>query len=140
MVGLIGNNTGGVGGAGVAGVAGGATGAALVPGIDAALSRRQEEFSSVIARAKNAAGRDRAKAAREAAEQFVASSLVQPILAQLRSTNQAAAPFAPTQGERAFQQMADAQTAIGLVRRSRGEIVDRIAEAIERRAAQGVKA
>ncbi len=115
-------------------------GGSLAPGADAALSSRQEDFTSVIARAKNAAGRDRAKAAREAAEQFVASALVQPILGQLRTTNWAAAPFTPTQGERTFQQMADAQTAIGLVRKGRWAIVDQIAASIERRSAQGVTA
>ncbi len=127
MVGAIGNsNSGLVGG--------------LTPSVDAALSGRQEDFASVIARAKGTAelgGRDRSKAAREAAEQFVAQALVQPVLAQLRTTNRAAEPFAPTSGERTFQQMTDAQTAIALVRKTRWPMVDMVAQAIERR---GMKA
>jgi Rod binding domain-containing protein len=130
MVGAIGDNSNGASLAGMAGVTG---------SVDAAAQARQTDFASVIARSKNAAGRDHKQAAREAAEQFVASALVQPILAQLRSTNWAAAPFAPTSGERTFQQMADAQTAIGLVRRTKWTIVDRIAESIERRGAPRVK-
>jgi len=112
----------------------------LTSGVDAAIASRQDDFTSVIARAKNAAGRDRTKAAREAAEQFVASALVQPILSQLRTTNWAAEPFTPTPGERTFQQMTDAQTAITLVRKTRWGLVDRIAEAIERRSATEVNA
>lgn len=118
----------------------------LTAGVDAAMARRQDDFTSVIARAKNAAGvGNRAKAAHDAAEQFIAAALVQPILSQLRATNQAAAPFAPTSGERSLQQMADAQTAIGFVRKSKWSLVDRIADAIERRsagvgAAKGVSA
>ena len=121
---------------GLAGLGAGGGGAT---GVDAAMSRRQDDFTSVIARAKNGVGGpgagDRAKTARDAAEQFIATALVQPILSQLRSTNQAAAPFAPTSGERSFQQMADAQTAIGFVRKSHWSFVDRIADAIERRSA-----
>jgi hypothetical protein len=124
---------------GTADSAGPAWSAGAMRTADVVMTTRQNDFRSVIARAQSAVGRDRSQAAREAAEQFVATALVQPILGQLRATNHAAAPFGPTQGEHAFQQLADAQTAIGLVRKSRWEIVDRIAASIEQHGVREVK-
>lgn len=65
--------------------------------------------------------------ARAAAEEFVALTFVQPILKQLRESNQTAAPFAPGQAEKAFQGLADEEIAKRIVRASQWGLVDRIA-------------
>lgn len=98
----------------------------LAPG-GAALVRRQEDFSSTLARAHSSANTTPEQQAREAAEEFVSMALVQPLLAQLRETNHAAPPFKPTQGERQFQGLADAHIARQVVRSSRFPLVDRLA-------------
>lgn len=65
--------------------------------------------------------------ARAAAEDFVALTFVQPILKQLRESNQTAAPFAPGQAEKTFQGLADEEIARRIVRASQWGLVDRIA-------------
>lgn len=65
--------------------------------------------------------------ARRAAESFVAMTFVQPLLTQLRETNNAAPPFAPTPGEKQFQGLADAELAQRIVSRANWPLVDRIA-------------
>lgn len=64
--------------------------------------------------------------ARTAAREFVALTFVQPILKQLRETNHAEAPFAPSQAERAFQGLADEEIARRIVRASNWSLVDRL--------------
>jgi len=64
--------------------------------------------------------------AREAAEEFVAMALVQPILAQLRETNAAAEPFAPGPVEKAFGPLMDAAAARRITSASGWGLVDRI--------------
>lgn len=66
--------------------------------------------------------------AREAAAEFVAVTLVQPILASLRDTNESAEPFAPGEAERAFGPMLDAEIAERIVLSARFSIVDVIAK------------
>lgn len=65
---------------------------------------------------------------REAAENFVSIALVQPVFKQLRSTNNAAPPFAPTKAEQQFQSMIDARLAQKLVKSSNWPLVDRLAQ------------
>lgn len=65
---------------------------------------------------------------REAAQNFVAIALVQPVFKQLRSTNNAAAPFAPTKAEQQFQSMIDAQLAQKMVKSGNWPLVDRLAQ------------
>lgn len=74
------------------------------------------------------------KQARAAAEQFVAVSLVQPLLGQLRTSNAASGVFAPSQGERQFQTMFDAQIAQRIVTASKFGIVDKLTEQLIKRA------
>jgi Rod binding domain-containing protein len=90
---------------------------------------RQDDFSAVIARARptGAAGQSPEQRARAAAEQFVAIALVQPLLSQLRQSNEAAPPFAPSQGERQFRSLMDAQLAHQMVHAARFPLVDRLA-------------
>jgi hypothetical protein len=66
-------------------------------------------------------------AARDAAQRFVAATLVQPILDQIRETNDAAPPFQPTRGEKQFGSMLDARVAMDIVRASNFPLVDRMA-------------
>lgn len=78
-------------------------------------------------------GAEAAGGAREAAEQFVAIALVQPVFKQLRESNQAAEPFKPNGAEKAFRGMLDEELAKRMVERSRWPLVDRIARQLESR-------
>jgi Rod binding domain-containing protein len=92
---------------------------------------RQREFSAILSRRVEGPGgielspEDEAK---EAARQLVSIALVQPLLAQLRETSQAAPPFAPTSAERQFRAMADAQLAQGIVKAGNFPLVDVLAQ------------
>jgi hypothetical protein len=66
--------------------------------------------------------------ARDAAESFIASSLIQPILKQLRQTNNAAEPFAPGAAEKQFAPLMDQIWAEQMVRASHWPLVDRVAQ------------
>ncbi|MEQ8850416.1 MAG: hypothetical protein RIB32_01380 [Phycisphaerales bacterium] len=76
-----------------------------------------------IARTANAGE----EASRDAAEQFVAKTFLEPLLKSVRENNQAAPPFAPTQAEKQFRAFADAQLAVEIVKRADMPIVDRLA-------------
>ncbi len=68
----------------------------------------------------------RSDRARQAAEQLVASTLVKPILQSLRESNNAAGPFAPTQADKQFGPLLDAQLADKIVSASKFDLVDRL--------------
>ncbi len=92
--------------------------------------QRQRDFASVLARGNGRGSDPNAtpeEAARESAQQFVALTLVQPLLKQLRETNNAAPPFAPSEGEKQFQSLLDAQVAQQVVRKTNFPLVDRVA-------------
>ncbi|MGD1915169.1 MAG: hypothetical protein ACFCBV_03145 [Phycisphaerales bacterium] len=96
--------------------------------------QRQRDFSSVIARDQ---GRDPSTAsARKAAEDFVSMAFVQPLLAQLRETNNAAAPFAPGPAERQFGELMDQVLSKQIVRASSFPLVERIESDLSERSAQ----
>ena len=84
----------------------------------------QERFLSALHR--RSGGDERADRARKAAEEFVATTLVKPILTQMREMNQAAPPFAPGPYEKAFSQMIDDEIATRLVKAQRFALVDRL--------------
>ena len=65
--------------------------------------------------------------ARDTAERLVAVVLIQPILKQMRESNQAAEPFKPTRGEQQFQGMMDAKIAQDITQSARFPLVDRLA-------------
>lgn len=69
---------------------------------------------------------------RGAAQDLVAQTLVLPILAQLRSTNNAAAPFAPGPHEKYFAPLFDAEIAQRIVRSTRFPLVDTIVARLDR--------
>jgi Rod binding domain-containing protein len=89
----------------------------------------QRAFTQIMGRElERMRGKPDAAKTREAAENFVAIALVQPVFKQLRSTNHAAAPFAPTKAEQQFQSMIDSQLAQKMVRSSNWPLVDRLAQ------------
>lgn len=86
---------------------------------------RKLEFDSVL-RLKRESGDSRAEA-RAAAEEFVAQSLVLPILKSIREQNQASEPFAPGDYERTIGGLFDLEIATRIVRSRRFPIVDAVA-------------
>lgn len=105
--------------------------AGRLPGRDPRAPERTQAdrdlFAAAIARHQAAPGASREDQARDAAQQLVAASLVSPVLASLRQSPWAAAPFAPNQAERTFGQMYDAALAQRLVQSSRWPLVDAVA-------------
>lgn len=96
--------------------------------IDAVLPRRREEFDHLLRAAEASAERSpEAQEAREAAADFVAMAFVEPILKQMRETSMAAPPFAPTNGEKQFRAMLDANFAREITRAARFPLIDRLA-------------
>lgn len=89
-------------------------------------SKKDEMFRAVLSKF-GGEGTPEQKA-RQAAEEFVASALVKPVLQQLRESNHAEAPFAPGPYEKQFGPMIDNEIAKNMVR-SRGW---GIADAVER--------
>ena len=71
--------------------------------------------------------------AREAAERLVSTAFIQPVLASLREMNNAAPPFAPSQGEKQFAPLLDAQLADRFVAAQNFPLVDRIAQQLLKR-------
>lgn len=96
-------------------------------------TRRADDFSALLGRTISPPDATPEERARKAAEQIVAVALVQPILKQLRESSQAAPPFAPTQGEKQFQSLMDAQVAQQVVGSKRFALVDRIQELMLKR-------
>lgn len=103
----------------------------------------QASFASVLSRAQtrpDKANQTPEQKAREAAEQLVATALVQPVLKQLRETNNAAEPFKPNSAERSFGQMMDTQMSQRIVGSKSWALVDRVAETLMKRGAATSKA
>ncbi len=103
----------------------------------------QASFSSVLSRAQtrpDKANQSPEQKAREAAEQLVATALVQPVLKQLRETNNAAEPFKPNSAERSFGQMMDTQLSQRIVGSKSWALVGRVAQTLMKRGAATSKA
>lgn len=98
----------------------------------------QASFASVLSRAQtrpDKVNQTPEQKAREAAEQLIATALVQPVLKQLRETNNAAEPFKPNSAERSFGQMMDTQLSQRIVGSKSWALVDRVAETLMKRSA-----
>lgn len=94
-------------------------------------ARSQTDFASLLGVADR--GRIRADdSPRAVAESFVATVLVEPVLASVRESNTQSAPFGPAPGENTFGALLDAQRALELVRKSGWPIVERLASDLER--------
>lgn len=96
----------------------------------------RSDFAGLLARSQSANSASPEQRARDGAQQFVAIAFVQPILAQLRQTNSAAPPFAPSAAERQFQSLFDGQIAQQIVRASHFPLVDRIASDLLKRTSE----
>ncbi len=96
-------------------------------GIDTNRESDAADFAKVLGRWSTAKDDDPTKQAREAAQELVAVTFVQPILKQLRESNHAAEPFGPTDGEKQFQSMHDAVLSQRIVKASNVPLVDRLA-------------
>lgn len=90
------------------------------------LLQRQQSFADSLGRAFQAGSTSPETQARRAAEQLVAAAFVTPLLSQLRNSDQAAPPFAPTQGEKQFRALADSKVAHDIIRGSNLPIVERL--------------
>jgi hypothetical protein len=97
-------------------------------------SEARSDFASVLGRMGKGAGETDEQLARRSAENFVSMTLVQPLLKQLRSSSNAAPPFAPTEGEKQFQGLMDAETAQRIVKVAHFPLVDRITQDVLDRA------
>lgn len=128
MIGAAGHTTGGV-----------APGLTPVGGPGPA---RTVDFGRVLASMKDRqASASPQEAARRSAEEFVASSLIVPVLKALREQNSAAAPFAPGDSERLFGPLLDEEIAVRIARAKRFPLVDRLAQDLLRdHSAAGSKA
>lgn len=91
-----------------------------------ALAQGQRSFASVLSRA-GTAPQTPEQTAREAAEQLVAITFVQPLFKQLRSTSWAAGPFKPGPAEQQFRALLDADLSQRMVKSSSWGLVDRLA-------------
>lgn len=90
---------------------------------------RQRSFAGLLATDQRLAGGapDGKTRAREAAEQLVSITFVQPILAQMRASEGAAAPFKPSSAEKQFGALLDAELAQQVTRAARFPLVERVA-------------
>lgn len=87
----------------------------------------REEFAAVLSRSRESEPKTPEQSARAGAEQFVAIALIQPLLKQLRDSNHAAPPFAPSSAEKQFQSLYDGQVAQRIVSSTQFPLVDRLA-------------
>ncbi|MDX2146049.1 MAG: hypothetical protein SFZ23_00895 [Planctomycetota bacterium] len=104
------------------------------PSAEAALERSQR-FDDVLGRARRSGGTAKAREqeARDAAEQLIAVSFVQPMLKAAREARAQGGPFGLTQGERQIGQLMDAELARQIVRSARWPLVDRLTNDLTRR-------
>lgn len=71
-----------------------------------------------------------AKDARTAAEELVSISFIQPVLASVRQSSMAEAPFAPGIAEQRFGPLLDAEIARKVVKASNFDLVDAVARSL----------
>jgi len=104
---------------------------AFTPTMKAASGGFSDSLASALGGERSRAGQD----PREAAEELVAITLIQPILAQLRESEMAAEPFAPSEGEKQFGALYDAEIARQMVQSQSFPLVDALARQMRERAA-----
>ena len=83
-------------------------------------------FSTTLSSVLGGRAADGAKTPRQAAEEFVAIALVQPILAQMRESEGAWGPFAPGDAEKRFAPLLDAEIAQRIVKKEGWGLVESI--------------
>lgn len=95
---------------------------------DARRIENQDLFRSALAKAGGEREQTPEQRARTGAEQLVAQALVNPMLKQMRQSSQAAPPFAPSQAEKSFRGLMDAELSQRMVRSGNWALVDRLAQ------------
>lgn len=90
--------------------------------------REQASFAAALGRAGRDSGMTDADRARDAAQDFVAQTFVQPLLKQFRDSDRTPAPFGPSQGEKQFRALMDVELARRIVRAQHFPLVDRLAQ------------
>lgn len=100
-------------------------------GLEDSRLARQESFQGVMSRASGTL--DREARAREAAEQLVAATFVEPLLKQVREAHKPAPPFTPGPGEQQFRALMDAELAQRIVHASQWPLVERLASDLLKR-------
>lgn len=109
-----------------------ATGGFAAPSFGQGLSAQRSFSEALGAAARSDAlgerlNRPEHAKAREAAEKLISTTLVEPILKQLRETNNAAPPFGATPAEKQFGSLLDHRLSQDIVRSANFPIVDRVA-------------
>lgn len=105
-------------------------------GVESAHSR----FEAVLDRARSGDEAASARTARQAAEEFVGLTLVQPILTMLREQSTAAPPFAPGPGEKVFGPLLDAEIAKRITQAKGFGLIEVVARnLLEKRGAVGAQ-
>lgn len=89
-------------------------------------------FASILSKRAgvNATPQERAQTA---AEEFVSSALVKPVLSLLRGSSRASAPFAPGAHEKLFAPLLDAELASRITRAQGFDLVDSVARQLQGR-------
>jgi len=94
----------------------------------------QRSFMAATGRVQYDHSADEEVNARRSAEQFVAGTLILPMLKQLRDSATAAPPpFGPSEGEKKFHALADAKLADSIVSAKGFPLVDRLTDTLLRR-------
>jgi Rod binding domain-containing protein len=102
------------------------------------LQSAQHSFLSILGRSTAAqASKTPDAQAREAAQQFVSTTLVQPLLKQLREMEDAAPPFAAGPGEKQFRALMDVETAQRITSAGHFPLVDRVAQQLLKKLGRG---
>lgn len=89
------------------------------------MRRAQRSFGSTLGAMTGKTG-DLADT-RKAAEEFVSIAFVEPVLRSLRESNHAPEPFAPTEAEKTFGPLLDAEISKQIVAHERYGLVDAVA-------------
>lgn len=92
------------------------------------LRTSQQGFAAMLGRASADANKTAEERAREAAQDFVAQTFVQPFLKEFRESDRTPAPFGPSQGEKQFRALMDVELARRIVQAQRFPLVDRLAQ------------
>ncbi|MFO0860486.1 MAG: rod-binding protein [Phycisphaerales bacterium] len=92
-------------------------------------AQNQLDFTEVLGKQTGRQiGKPDAEKIQNAAENFVAIALVQPVFKQMRAASQAEPPFGPSKAEKQFQSLMDAQVARKIVHNTHWPVVERVAQ------------
>jgi Rod binding domain-containing protein len=87
----------------------------------------QNSFQNILGRALGKSSLAPEAQARQAAESYIALTFIQPIIKQLRESDHTPPPWGPTQGEKQFGALRDAELAQRIAQAKRFPLVDRVA-------------